>query len=93
MANAKKAVKKTATPTATSGTKAAKRAADCSCAAAKKVTKKAAKQAVPKPELETRKVCFTDKETGKRFCGEVTEVVKEKSASKVGAISRRRRRR
>ena len=90
MAKAKKAVGKTATPVATSDKKAAKRAADCSCVS---TVKNISTKAVEKPALETKTVCFTDKETGKRFCGEVTEVVKEKTASKVGAMPRRRRRR
>jgi hypothetical protein len=38
-------------------------------------------------------VCFTDQDTGKRWCGEVTEVPKEKAAPKVAGVHRRKRKR
>jgi len=49
------------------------------------------KKVVPKPPLETKTVCFTDQDTGKRFCGEMTEVPEKKAPAKVGGTRRRKR--
>jgi hypothetical protein len=88
MAKRKKAVTKTANPVALSSKKATTTAANLSPDRAGKAPAKKTK-AEPKPE--TRQVCFTDQDTGKRWCGEVTEVPKEKSAPKVAGLRRRKR--
>jgi hypothetical protein len=80
MAKANKAVKRTATPVAKRN---------------KKTTRSTAKvsgsKEDPKPPLETRTVCFTDQKTGKKFCGEMTEVPEKKPAAKVAGHRRRKR--
>jgi hypothetical protein len=46
---------------------------------------------VPKTPLETKTVCFTDKDSGKQFCGEMTEVPEKKAPAKVAGTRRRKR--
>lgn len=92
MAKSKAAVKKTATPAAKSSTKATKQAAKSSPAtASKKGVKASLKKVVPKTPLETKTVCFTDKDSGKQFCGEMTEVPEKKAPAKVAGTRRRKR--
>lgn len=90
MAKRKTAAKKATNKVADSGKVAATQVANSSPAPAEKASAKKAK-AEPKPE--TRKVCFTDQDTGKRWCGEVTETPKEKPAPKVAGFHRRKRKR
>jgi hypothetical protein len=92
MAKSKAAVKKTATPAAKSSTKATKQAAKSSPAPApKKAEKTPKKKVVPKNPLETKTVCFTDQDSGKRFCGEMTEVPAKKALAKVAGTRHRKR--
>ena len=83
----KEAVKETATPAVKGDKKAANTAATSSPAPApKKAEKTPDKKVVPKPKPETKTVCFTDQKSGKKFCGEMTEV----SPDKVAGASRRK---
>jgi hypothetical protein len=71
--------------------RATKQATNCSPAAAEKKGAKApGKKVVPKPPLESKTVCFTDQDSGKKFCGEMTEV-QPKKAPKVAGLRRRKR--
>lgn len=97
MAKRKEAVEKTATPAVKDGKKVATPATNSSPAPATKKAEKAPdKKVVPKAPLETKKVCFTDHETGKKFCGTMTEVppTKEpaKKPAKVAGVGSRKRR-
>lgn len=76
-------------PAAASSKKATDKVANSSPASAKKAEKQPAQAEAQKPKLETRTVCFTDAKSGKKFCGEMTEVRQEKPATKV-ASSRKR---
>lgn len=90
MAKTKKVAEKATTTAAVNSSEGAtKQAANYSPAPAEKAPAKKAK-AEPKPE--TRKVCFTDQDTGKRWCGEVTEVPKKETPTPKVAGGRRRKR-
>jgi hypothetical protein len=90
MAKRKTAVTKTAKPVAKSNKKATNTAAASSPAPApKKAAKTPKKKVVQKPPLETKTVCFTDKDSGKKFCGEMTEVPPSKETAKVAGTKKR----
>jgi spore germination protein GerM len=90
MAKRKKAVAKTANPVALSSTNVATESTNSSPApASKKAAKTPKKKVVPKTPLETKTVCFTDQDSGKRFCGEMTEVPEKKAPAKVAGTKRR----
>jgi hypothetical protein len=90
MAKRKKAVAKTANPVALSSTNVATEAANSSPApASKKAAKTPKEKVVPKTPLETKTVCFVDQQSGKQFCGEMTEVEPTKSSAKVAGTKKR----
>jgi hypothetical protein len=92
MAKRKVAVEKTAKPVAKSDKTVAASAASSSPApASKKAAKTPKKKVVPKTPLETKTVCFTDQDSGKQFCGEMTEVPSKKGPAKVAGTRRRKR--
>jgi hypothetical protein len=92
MAKRKAAVEKTATPVVKDDKKVATPATNSSTApATKKAAKTPKEKVVPKTPLETKTVCFTDKDSGKNFCGEMTEVPSKKEPAKVAGTRRRKR--
>jgi spore germination protein GerM len=91
MAKRKAAVKKTATPAVKGDKKVATTATNSSPAPATKKAEKTPKEkVVPKTPLETKTVCFTDKDTGKKFCGEMTEVPPSKDSAEVAGTKKKR---
>jgi hypothetical protein len=92
MAKRNQEVAKTTDPVAKSNKKATTTAAESSPAPAPKKAKKTPKEkVVPKTPLETKTVCFTDQDSGKQFCGEMTEVPSKKGPAKVAGTRRRKR--
>jgi hypothetical protein len=93
MAKRKVAVEKTAKPVAKSDKTVATSAAAASspAPASKKAAKTPKEKVVPKTPLETKTVCFTDQDSGKQFCGEMTEVPSKKGPAKVAGTRRRKR--
>jgi hypothetical protein len=92
MAKRKAVVKTTTNPAAKRSTKATTTAAESSPAPATKKAEKTPKEkVVPKAPMETRTVCFKDQDSGKQFCGEMTEVPEKKAPAKVAGTRRRKR--